>query len=81
MKLIDRLSLLKRVSLAFIGALCFLSSVYATTLDQAVNQVKRNTGGKILSAKTVKRGAKRVHRIKVLTKDGKVRVVIVPAKR
>lgn len=47
----------------------------AKTLGQAVQQVKRSTGGKVLSANTVVRGNKEVHRIKVLTQDGRVRVV------
>ena len=47
----------------------------AKTLGQAVQQVKRNTGGKVLAASTVVRGNKEIHRIKVLTQDGRVRVV------
>lgn len=50
-----------------------------TSLDHAVAQVRRETGGRILSAETVEKKGKRVHRIKVLTADNKVRIVRVPA--
>jgi hypothetical protein len=43
------------------------------TLSQAVEQVRRQTGGRILSAETKLQGNREVHLIKVLTEDGKVR--------
>ncbi len=42
------------------------------SLDQAAEQVRRQTGGRILSAETVNKNGRRVHRIKVLTPDHKV---------
>jgi uncharacterized membrane protein YkoI len=57
------------------------SSPKGTSLDSAVNQVKRETGGKILSAQTVNQGGKRVHRIKVLTPDQRVRIININADR
>ena len=53
----------------------------ANSLKQAVQQVKRNTGGKVLSANTVVRGNREVYRIKVLTQDGHVRVVQVEGRK
>ena len=47
----------------------------AMSLSQAVNQVRRDTGGKVLSARTEIRGNRQVHVVKVLTKDNKVRTV------
>lgn len=47
------------------------------TLDQAVLQVQRETGGKILSAEQRGVGRRQEYRIKVLTVDGHVRVVVV----
>ena len=41
--------------------------------------MQRETGGRILSAETVRIGKQKVYRIKVLTKDGLVKVVLVPA--
>jgi hypothetical protein len=45
------------------------------TLEQAVKQVQRQTHGHILATDTVTRGKTNVYRIKVLTPQGRVRVV------
>jgi len=50
-----------------------------TSLNEAVQQVQQQTGGRVLSAETVNQGGRRVHRIKVLTPSGQVRVVTVDA--
>jgi uncharacterized membrane protein YkoI len=49
------------------------------SLNQAVQQVKRETGGRILSADTVSQDGRAVHRIKVLTPSGQVRIVTIDA--
>ncbi len=49
------------------------------SLNQAVQQVQRETGGRVLSADTVSQGGRSVHRIKVLTASGQVRVVVIDA--
>lgn len=41
-------------------------------LSQAVEDVRRETGGRILSAKTVRKDGLFIHRIKVLTPDKRV---------
>ena len=51
------------------------------SLSQAVEQVRRQYNGRILSAKTQVNGNREVHVIKVLTQDGKVKTVEVPGKR
>jgi len=43
------------------------------SLSEAVEQVRRQTGGQILSADTKVEGNREVHLIKVLHKDGKVK--------
>jgi uncharacterized membrane protein YkoI len=43
------------------------------SLSEAVEQVRRQTKGRVLSAETRLRGNREVHHIKVLTKDGKVK--------
>jgi len=43
------------------------------TLDEAVHEIRAQTGGRILSAKTTRSNGKRIHQIRVLTKDGRVR--------
>ncbi len=50
-----------------------------TSLEQAVKRVRKQTGGRILSANTVDKGGRKVHRIKVLMKNGRVRVINVNA--
>ncbi|MDJ0657212.1 MAG: hypothetical protein QNJ40_23835 [Xanthomonadales bacterium] len=50
----------------------------AMTLSQAVEKVRRETGGKVLSAQTKVQKDREVHLIKVLTQDGRVRTVRVP---
>jgi uncharacterized membrane protein YkoI len=49
------------------------------SLEEAVRQVRRQYGGRIVSAETRGSGDRRVHVIKVLTKDGRVRTVRIPA--
>ncbi|MDH3430939.1 MAG: hypothetical protein OEM60_13540 [Gammaproteobacteria bacterium] len=42
-------------------------------LSEAIEEVRRKTNGRILSAETRTKGDREVHYIKVLTKDGKVK--------
>lgn len=49
------------------------------SLNQAVRQVQRETGGRVLSADTQRQGGRTVHRIKVLTPSGHVRVYNIDA--
>ena len=52
------------------------------SLPEAIEQIRRQTGGKILSARTKKgKGGREVHHIKVLTRDGKVRTFKVQGRR
>lgn len=49
------------------------------SLDQAVEQVQRQVGGKVLSAEPRQVGRKTEYRIKVLTPEGHVRYIGVPS--
>jgi uncharacterized membrane protein YkoI len=49
------------------------------SLQDAINKVERETHGKVLSAETKHNGRTTVYRIKVITRDGQVRVIEVPA--
>lgn len=51
------------------------------SLSQAVEDVRRQTGGRILSAQTRVQGGREVHHIKVLTKDGKVKTYKVQGRK
>lgn len=50
-------------------------SAFAITLEQAAKQAAQQNDAKVLSAKTVQQGDKRVHEIKLLTRDGVVKTV------
>ncbi|MCW8926828.1 MAG: hypothetical protein OQJ84_11240 [Xanthomonadales bacterium] len=54
------------------------SSVFAITLNEAARNVARQHDAKVLSARTIQQGDKRIHEIKVLTKKGVVKTVRVP---
>jgi len=43
------------------------------SLSEAIEQVRRRTGGRVVSAETKVQGGREVHHIKVLTADGKVK--------
>ncbi len=49
------------------------------SLDEAVERVRRETGGRVLSAKTVTQGSMLVHKIKVLTPDNQVQIYEIEA--
>lgn len=51
------------------------------TLSQAIESVRRKTGGKVVSAETRVQGGREVHHIKVLTKDGRVKTHKVNGRR
>ncbi|MDX1482288.1 MAG: PepSY domain-containing protein [Woeseiaceae bacterium] len=52
------------------------------SLSEAIERVRRKyPGGRIIDAKTVKRGNREVHEIKVLTSDNKVRTERVNGRR
>ena len=51
------------------------------TLSQAIESIRRRTGGKVLNAETRVQGGREVHYIKVLTDDGKVRTHRVNGRR
>jgi uncharacterized membrane protein YkoI len=43
------------------------------SLDEAVARARRHNEGKVLSAETIRDNGRTVHRIKILTKDGRVK--------
>jgi hypothetical protein len=50
-------------------------SLWAQSLNEAASQAARQHNAKVLSAQTVQQGDKRVHVIKLLTKEGVVKTV------
>ena len=61
------------------GDLVAQRSGQAVSLNEAVQQVQRETGGRVLSADTINQDGRMVHRIKLLTPAGQVRVVVIDA--
>jgi len=70
----------KYLILTFALALAMPSGAWAQTLDEAARQAARQHNAKVLSARTVQEGQKRVHVIKLLTKDGVVKTVRIPVR-
>ena len=66
---------LMHIALASILALAASAEAWAQSLDEAASQAARQYQAKVLSARTVQEGDKRVHVIKLLTKDGVVKTV------
>ena len=70
----------KRGILLALACLLSLSAGGAElSLDQAVAQVRQQTGGKVVSARTVQKGDRRMHQIRVLTTNGRVKNINVDA--
>jgi uncharacterized membrane protein YkoI len=57
------------------------ASAATISMRDAIRKVQRETGAKVLSAETKHVGKRTLYRIKVLTRDGQVRVVEVPAEQ
>ena len=53
---------------------------WAQTLDEAARDAARQYDAKVLSAQTVQEGQRRVHVIKLLTKDGVVKTIRIPVR-
>ena len=69
------MQLIGQLILALVLTLSAPAALFAQTLDEAARQAARQYDAKVLSAHTVEEGEKRVHVIKLLTKDGVVKTV------
>lgn len=67
-------------ALAVVMALAVPAGAWAQSLDEAAAQAARQYNAKVLSARTVQEGKKRVHVIKLLTRDGVVKTVRIPVR-
>jgi len=68
------------IAAAFLLALSVSATVFAQSLDEAARQAARQYNAKVISARTVQEGNRRVHVIKLLTKDGVVKTVRIPVR-
>ncbi|MDT8321106.1 MAG: hypothetical protein RQ826_11330 [Xanthomonadales bacterium] len=69
------------VALAVALAATTPTAAFAQSLDEAARNAARQYNAKVLSARTVQDGQRRVHVIKLLTKDGVVITVRVPVRK
>lgn len=67
--------------LLLVAATVGVASAATITMRDAIRKVQRETGAKVLSAETKHVGRRTLYRIKVLTRDGQVKVVEVPAEQ
>ncbi len=56
-----------------------LTQKHEITLDKAAAKVRKETGGRVLSARSQNRNGRTIHRIKVLMPSGHVKIVRVDA--
>lgn len=70
-------ALLILLFMATAGAVSAQSARPSLTLDQAVLKVQHDTGGKVLSAESRGIGRRLEYRIKVLTPEGHVKVMVI----
>jgi uncharacterized membrane protein YkoI len=75
----DRMSSIVRFALIALLLLLAMVPAAAATLKEAIEQVERETRGKVLSADTIRTRGTVVYRIKVLMPDGRVRIFQIPA--
>ena len=72
---------LKRLQIMCFSLLLMLPvSAMAISLNDAAKQAARQNNAKVLSARTVQQGNRRIHEIKLLTKKGVVKTVRIPEK-
>ena len=69
------------IALTFVTFTSLSGPVEAAALErkEAIAKVQHETQGKVLSAETKQIGRQVIYRIKVLTRDGKVKIIEVPA--
>jgi uncharacterized membrane protein YkoI len=76
---VDTVKRLLAVGLLLLAAAAGNLSAATLTLRDAIKKVQHETGAKVLSAETKHAGRRTIYRIKVLTRDGQVKVIEVPA--
>jgi hypothetical protein len=64
-----------QILLTLLLALMLAHPVMAQSLEQAAREAASRHNAKVLSARTIQQGNKRVHVIKLLTRDGVVKTV------
>ena len=69
---------LKLLIVSLLAALFVSGGAWAITLEEAARKVAKEYDARVLSAKTITVDGRRVHEIRIVTKDGTVQTVRVP---
>lgn len=69
----------RQLLIAIVLAATLVASAWAITLEEAARQVASQYDARVVSAHTVERDGRRIHVIRIVTRDGVVRTVRVPA--
>lgn len=77
--MVRRAHLPHRLMLLIALAATGTSASAQVTLEAAVERVQQEIQGRVLKAEEVTIGKKKLYRIKLLTRDGRVQVVKIPA--
>ncbi len=72
---------LTRLLSALLLALSLAAAAFAMSLQEAAERVARQHDAQVVSAHTTEEHGRRVHVIRILTRDGVVRTIRVPAER
>lgn len=73
-------AMLLRCGLAlFAASLSAAVAAREISVQEAIAKAQHDTPGKVLSAQTLRLGKRKIYRIKILTSEGQVRIVQVPA--
>jgi len=70
---------LRNLLLTITLAATLMVSAWAITLEEAARRVAQEYDARVVSAQTVERDGRRIHVIRIVTEDGVVRTVRVPA--
>ncbi|NBB92214.1 MAG: hypothetical protein GVY32_03485 [Gammaproteobacteria bacterium] len=69
----------RQILIALALAAVLVASAWAITLEEAARKVAEEYDARVVSAQTVERDGRRIHVIRIVTRDGVVRTVRVPA--
>ncbi len=70
---------LSRILTAAMLAISMVVAAWAMSLEEAAERVARQYDAQVVSAHTIERDGRRIHVIRILTRDGVVRTIRVPA--
>ncbi|MGY6632086.1 MAG: PepSY domain-containing protein [Wenzhouxiangella sp.] len=71
--------MLRSLLIALVLSVSMVASAWAISLQEAAERVARQHDAQVVSAHTIERDGRRIHVIRILTRDGVVRTIRVPA--